>query len=444
MEIHGPRPATQWIRFLRLAAIGAIHLLLLIGLARVVENHRGAEAWAAYKALLAKDGLTLPDLPANLAGNSLPDRLLCELPDIGPLPDPPARWQLQQREASRQRAARWRHALWHPELQEISKAAATPDALPLIGAPFLQLGQLYQLRALVSLNEGVPDKACADLVTLFRLARHTESVPLLTSAEMEATLLNLIFQPLWEGLATRQWPESCLETLQRHLEAFDLLAQWPRIAQGEHLRSVQTIEQLAPRAVFGHRLWNELLPKGWIYQNGITARSFFESLMPLAVQPVNQTAVPHLADALDYNTAQLFSYHPYRFLVPKLLPRLAPTLEKMAFTQATLRQAALACALERYRLHHQGYPESLRQLIPRYLASFPVDPVTGGPMRYLPTDDGGYRVYSVGWNGVDDGGQLGPAPSVDSRLHGNRPADWVWVMPGALPEERRFVQNGTP
>jgi hypothetical protein len=42
-------------------------------------------------------------------------------------------------------------------------------------------------------------------------------------------------------------------------------------------------------------------------------------------------------------------------------------------------------------------------LVPQYLASVPVDPFDGLPVRYkvLPT---GYVVYSLGTNGKDDGG----------------------------------------
>ncbi len=419
METRGSGPASPWKRFVRFVALGAFQAVLVMGVLRLVENHRGTRAWARYQADLEEEGITLPALlqPAPIgdhenfaaifAGKSLPD------------------------------------------LQEISRAATRPYALfqirfdpgePIETGPLetlLRVGQRYRARALASLNQGLPDKACDDLVTLLRLAHHTEAIPLLAGAETEAAILNLVFQPLWQGLAMRQWPESALKTVQEHLEAFDLIGNWPRLVKGEQLHVLSKTERMVQR----RRYWREIFPKGWLYQNGVSTRSFFEVLMPLVVQPVNQTVVPHLAEAIDYNITHLVSHHPYRFLAAELLPQLAPTLYKMAYTQATLRQAALACALERYRIARQEYPRSLRHLIPRYLRDFPVDPMTGGPMRYSLTEDGGYQIYSIGWNMIDDGGAVAsPVPENPRQSAG----DWVWRMPG-FPlegEEHGFVKKG--
>jgi hypothetical protein len=66
-----------------------------------------------------------------------------------------------------------------------------------------------------------------------------------------------------------------------------------------------------------------------------------------------------------------------------------------------LTRTAIALAI--HRAEHGGYPESLDDLVPDVLATSPVDPVYGGPLGYRRTDDG-FLVYSIGFNGVDDGG----------------------------------------
>jgi len=70
---------------------------------------------------------------------------------------------------------------------------------------------------------------------------------------------------------------------------------------------------------------------------------------------------------------------------------------------AGLRNAAVACACERYRLHNDSLAENLTELVPTYLDEIPVDPFDGQPLRYKKLTKG-YVVYSVGADGKDDGG----------------------------------------
>lgn len=70
------------------------------------------------------------------------------------------------------------------------------------------------------------------------------------------------------------------------------------------------------------------------------------------------------------------------------------------------RSACVAVAVERFRRDHRGaLPTVLQDLVPRYLASLPLDPLSGAPLLYR-TSDEAYTVYSVGTNQKDDGGDL--------------------------------------
>ena len=71
---------------------------------------------------------------------------------------------------------------------------------------------------------------------------------------------------------------------------------------------------------------------------------------------------------------------------------------------AVMRCAEVACAVERWRLeHHGGLPNSLDALVPQYLTAVPEDPMDGRPLRFRPRPRG-FVVYSIGANGIDDGG----------------------------------------
>ncbi|GHT42052.1 hypothetical protein FACS189443_4610 [Planctomycetales bacterium] len=67
----------------------------------------------------------------------------------------------------------------------------------------------------------------------------------------------------------------------------------------------------------------------------------------------------------------------------------------------------LLFALELYRRNHENkYPESLDELRNGYLDTIPLDPFSKQPFRYsLDTDRRGYLIYSVGSNGIDEGGR---------------------------------------
>src|SRR5262249_46817868 len=70
------------------------------------------------------------------------------------------------------------------------------------------------------------------------------------------------------------------------------------------------------------------------------------------------------------------------------------------------RLATTILALRAYAADHDGrLPDALSQLVPAYLTSLPADPFdqTGSPLHYLPTEPDP-RLYSVGADGIDDGG----------------------------------------
>jgi len=72
---------------------------------------------------------------------------------------------------------------------------------------------------------------------------------------------------------------------------------------------------------------------------------------------------------------------------------------------ATLHQMLLAAtALERYRLAHDEYPSDLGKLTPAFLSERPFDYFAMQPLRYHRLAPDEFRLYSIGKDGVDDGG----------------------------------------
>ena len=69
------------------------------------------------------------------------------------------------------------------------------------------------------------------------------------------------------------------------------------------------------------------------------------------------------------------------------------------------RNGIVVAGLAAHFADRKKYPETLADLVPKYLARVPVDVFGDQPVIYKKTDTG-YLLYSVGANGVDDGGQL--------------------------------------
>ena len=106
-----------------------------------------------------------------------------------------------------------------------------------------------------------------------------------------------------------------------------------------------------------------------------------------------------------------------------LLPALSNVIRKTAPALVAVDEAAMACALERYRLAHGQYPERLEALVPKLLPQLPNDVFTGAPYKYRRTEDDQFALYSVGWDEKDDGGVPGKT------LFDEKQGDWVWEYP---------------
>jgi hypothetical protein len=95
-------------------------------------------------------------------------------------------------------------------------------------------------------------------------------------------------------------------------------------------------------------------------------------------------------------------------------------LSRLAFperSQTDLQLTDMALALAAYRSDQGRYPADPAKLVPNYLVEMPRDHFTGAKFVYK-REGKGYVLYSVGPNGVDDGGrgpnmQLPPGASPD-------------------------------
>jgi hypothetical protein len=93
-----------------------------------------------------------------------------------------------------------------------------------------------------------------------------------------------------------------------------------------------------------------------------------------------------------------------RILTKILVPGLVRVCEVQARHEAMLDLARLGLLIERYKAKNGSFPGTLDDIAAELGGSVPVDPFTGRPYHYRPSEDT-FLLYSVGRNLRDDGGR---------------------------------------
>jgi hypothetical protein len=120
----------------------------------------------------------------------------------------------------------------------------------------------------------------------------------------------------------------------------------------------------------------------------------------------------------EYDKLQHYHFwHVYQLLAMIAVPNWTKAVQTFAFQQIKADEAQIVCALERYRLAHGNYPETLSALTPQFINELPHDIIGGQPLKYHRTSDGQFQLYSIGWNETDDDGKFSSS---------YEQGDWVW------------------
>lgn len=122
-----------------------------------------------------------------------------------------------------------------------------------------------------------------------------------------------------------------------------------------------------------------------------------------------------------------------------------PAIDFAMYTHviASHRLATAAIAVRLHECDHGRRPTTLAELVPDYLPAVPIDPFVddGAPLRYLP-DAEPPMLYSVGRDGIDDGGGVLSARGFGSSPHDR---DITWFLDGQRPiDDDKRARRGAP
>ena len=340
-------------------------------------------------------------------------------------------------------------------IEELRAAAQLPysrfpldygqDCPAAIGLPHLaglkKCSQVLSLRACAELQNGQSEKALADVKLLLRLMDSIRNEPLLISHLVRLAIFQISLRPIYEGLAEHCWSEPQLVALEAELGKLDFLTDWLASMRGERAWDVANIDWLRRSKKDYYCLLHDDFgvgkvetfaltygPSGWLEQNKVRLCGFFPNIfavVDLKMKTVLPASVRQASAVLESETQH---QTPFNYLEKMFLPALVVCAQKAAYTQAAADMARTAVALERYRLAHENYPDSLAALAPQFIAQVPHDAIGGQPLQYRRTDDGKFVLYSVGWNETNDGGVVAFRKNSPHSLD-NEHGDWVWQYP---------------
>lgn len=315
----------------------------------------------------------------------------------------------------------------------------------------LKLAKFLAYEERLALINNQSQIAAEDLEVGWKVNSGLEKEPLLIAGLLSAAVTAIQRQVIMEGLVEHAWSDQQLVDIDNDLGKIDFLAETQFCVRGDvvvfglpHCDYFKN-HRLRVRELFGYpRTYSpttlreqidsllfvsivSLLPNGWFDE--LKADDVRINLLGTVkiVDPHSHRGFPEREERTlglieDPNKTVL-----WHAVVKNMTSSTVSTAKQFTYSQALTDEARIACRLERYRLAHGVYPDSLEALTPAYGADLPRDVMNGQLYHYKLLPDGTFLLYSVGWNQIDDGGKTDDGthtPPLDFRTA--KDPDWVW------------------
>ena len=326
---------------------------------------------------------------------------------------------------------------------------------------FQKLMCLLTLRAESEVAAGEFAQATMDVRVRLHLAEGIGHDPTLINGVLATAMVDGLMGNVWSLLEARGPSASDLLTLERDLARLDMSTVMSTAVRGEMAIFANSLDffsepqnnaetaylMQAAKTTGGLReqikmmtmlaLWH-LNPRAVVQGNKGRGINY---LLDSQLLPIRQGGLKGLAEAeIKFEKTErqlLVDLDIMSMLMNVALPSVGSIGSKALRTETLVHQARLACALERYFLQHQRYPETLNELVPTFIDKVLLDPCDDKPMRYARTPAGRYKLWSLGFDGEDDGGKViaspQDAPSHPKPSARDYPGDWVWSYERLVP-----------
>ncbi len=269
-----------------------------------------------------------------------------------------------------------------------------------------ELARLLRMDALIAADTGDLDRVIDDLVAMTQLSAALNGEPLTISHLVRVAISGMTFEAFGETLpATGLSPEQSgrllgLLAADESRDAFPLIYGSEADAAALAFQDAQPFWGDADRTDrFLLRLYTSPLGRPLASFDEAYLMEFLAELQSLARMPYYE-ARPRI-EALQQQTADISRLRVFSSVI---LPRLVDTLQAQARHEATLNLMQLGLIIEFYRAETETCPDDLGAIGNRVPGGLPLDPFSGQPYMYRRAGDG-FVLYSVGVNGIDDGGR---------------------------------------
>ncbi len=269
--------------------------------------------------------------------------------------------------------------------------------------------RLLVLQAILQAENGEADRASRSLSSLMSMARSLDRNPGLISQLMRITCRYWWTYTLEHVLSRISLNDPQLQNtaiaLRNEEQADCMLRAMVGVRCAESALYASPYEDIRSGAGFPlpEPLWLVYMAAGLREMDHLTYLDFAGEIVRVCEMPVNQRAQALRKRQRRYEHWERSTPDLYCLLTKILAPSVDRSVEIDVLSIGRLRAARTGLAVERYRLDERKLPEALGELVPGYMEAIPEDPFDGKPLRYKKLQKS-YIVYSIGPDGVDDGG----------------------------------------
>ena len=270
-------------------------------------------------------------------------------------------------------------------------------------------------------REGDIDGAIESHLTALKLVRRMGDEPsLVIGFLVQGAIFTITFDGLQQVLSDADASQQSYRALLAELMAWDIDRDFVRTIQSERIFVVAACDWMSRKASL-KLLTEQLNAAIWLRsKNTLIARNelkllkHYEAVLNLARKGVPydwkklkelesqwQREVDRPVKKLNLGGAELVWDE--NFVARLLMPAMSEIFKKAANFHAFQRITQVSIALRLYRHEHGRYPETLQELVPKYLPYVPIDPFDGKSLRYKRLKSG-FKIWSVGQDFKDDGG----------------------------------------
>ena len=337
-----------------------------------------------------------------------------------------------------------RKALTYPHMRLTNWNVDEP-----FSAVFPHLSQLREFTRLLSAEafwrkrKGDLNGAVDSCVAALRLTQRIGDEPFLIAFLAQGAIFSISMGTIQRVLKDADPPSQAYQALLRELQAWDIDRDFVRALQMERVFVIWFCDWIREKA--SRREINDLINEHgdrtelsvWlkgkanlIAQNELMGLRHYRQAIAFARKgvPYDWAQIDRWEKAWEQVTnkgrtifdlgTHKVTWHPYA-LVALFIPTLSAVFQRVATFHALQRLGETAIALRLYRKERGRYPETLQELVPKYLPSVPIDPFDGKPLRYR-REGAGFRLWSIGENMKDDGGVEGKPRWVEGDIV------WAW------------------